>query len=210
MTNLTKESRISTINSVIQKGTTLPAQKEDLKLRLQQRVRAICLERVPAEFGPATKNLPAEWFQHKASAGIYQEVNPYSIVTKSVEHVERHRCWADSVCFEPIKYPANVYFDRAHYAARLDQPDDPESWEVLLADLIAEAKTIRATEDKVRSELEAFLYSVRTYKQVAEKMPELVPHLPPVAGKVYPVTVPVAPLLATLTGLGFDKSAVAP
>lgn len=207
MTNLTKESRAAIIDSVIKTGTDLPEKKKDLTARLEQRVRAINLERVDTDFYRATKTLPAEWFPHKASTELYHDVNPAVIMALSPEDLKRSRRYATNVNFEPIKYPTSTSFSRAHFAKRHEQPDDLDSWEVRLADLIDEAKVIRAAEDKARAELGAFLNSVRTYKQVLEKMPELERHLPAVVGKNYAVAVPVAPLLATLGSLGFDKSA---
>lgn len=207
MTTLTKERREEIIDSVINKGTNLPEKKKELAARVAARVREICLTRVPKDFPAATKNLPAVWFPHLASIGIRREINPLAILQYSEEELQRSRWYDQGVSFEPIKHPFNVRFDRQPLAnGNSEKPNDPESWEVLLSPLIDEALALRSTEDKARGQLAAFLASVRTYKQALEKMPELEGHLPRVAGKSFPISAPVGPLVQMLTGLGFDKS----
>lgn len=213
MTNLTKEKREQIIESVITKGTTIPERKADLKKRTALRVRELCLERVPAEFFAATKNMPAEWFPHCAMAEMPPKVCPDSYVDLTDDQLRNH--WRARVSFEPFRYPINVRFDRTtnihqgldyNVNPPVPKPDDPESWEARLADLLDEAKEIRADEKKARDHLVAFLASVRTYKQVLEQMPELETHLPGVVAKSYPVYVPTGPIVKLLTDLGFDKS----
>lgn len=210
MTALNKTLRQQIIDSVIEKGTTIPARKADLTKRTEARVRELDLSRVPKEFGPSTKLLPKTWFPHAASTQLKPTVNPISIVTLTEQEMRSH--WRSTVSYEPFPHPYDTRFDRAAEKDRgididtkMQKPDDLESWEAKLEDLIAEAEQIVADEKKARSELQSFLYSVNNYKQVLEKMPELEKHLPNYV-KPMPLTVPVGPILKTLGALGFDQT----
>ena len=214
MTNLNQKLRDEIIESVINKGTTIPARKVALKKATELRVRELCLERVPKEFGLATKTLPAEWFPLSAGEGVPYEMCPITLATMTDFEIHRHSWQRFTVPFEPFRHPINTKFHRSTYmdqgqenidGVMVKKPEDLESWEARMADLIKEGKQIRADEEKARTELRQFLYSVKTYKQVLEKMPELEPHLPNYT-KPMPLTVPVAPILRTLGALGFDKS----
>jgi hypothetical protein len=212
MTALNKTLRQEIIDSVIKKGTTIPARKADLKKRTALRVRELDLSRLPAEFGPATKSLPPEWFPLNLSNQMNPKVCPDSYVELTDDQLRSQ--WKAVISYEPFRHPINARFGRNDYIDQgLDhntkpptkKPDDMESWEAVLADLLVEAKQIRADEEEARAELRRFLWSVNNYKQVLEKMPELEPHLPNYT-KPMPLVVPVAPILKTLGKLGFDKS----
>jgi len=212
MTALNKTIRQKIIDSVIQKGTTIPARKQELKKKTALRVRELDLSRVPAEFGPATKTLPPEWFPLNGSSQMNPKACPDSYVELSDEQLRTQ--WMAVVSYEPFRHPISARFHRKDFidqgmdhGARppVKKPDDMESWEAVLADLITEAKKIRADEAQAREELRQFLQSVNNYKQVLEKMPELEKHLPDYS-KPMPLTVPVGPILKTLGALGFDQS----
>jgi hypothetical protein len=215
MTTLNKEIRRKIIDSVIEKGTTIPKRKEELARATEARVRALCLERVPKEFPAATKNLPPEWFPLIASENIKANANPVCVATWSDEQL-RSGHWGIPVSFEPFRHPINTRFSRSDFIDQgmdytdrtnpVRNPADMESWEAKLADLLKKAHKIREDEKRARDELRLFLYSVKTYKQIVEKMPELEKHLPDYE-KPMPLTVPVAPILKTLSALGFDQSA---
>lgn len=212
MTALNKTIRQAIIDSVIERGTTIPARKEDLKKRTALRVRELDMSRIPVEFYPATKNLPPEWFPLSASTQLSPRTCPDSYVELNDEQLRCH--WKAVVSFEPFRHPINTHFSRNDF---IDQGydhsttpptkklDDMDSWEAVLADLLKEAKQIRADEAQARDELKQFLYSVNNYKQVLEKMPELEKHLPNYT-KPMPLVVSVAPILKTLGKLGFDQA----
>lgn len=213
MTNLNQKLRDKIIDSVIEKGTTIPARKEALKKKTSLRVREIDMSRVPKEFAAATKNLPPEWFPLAASAQFSPKVCPDSYI--ELTDSEMRSQWKAVVSYEPFRHPMSARFIRPDEKTRKpikqddgsyeDQPDDENSWEFLLGDLLDEAKQIRDDEAEARKSLRQFLYSVRTYKQVLEKMPELERHLPDYT-KPMPLTVPVAPILKQLGKLGFDQA----
>ena len=214
MTALNKTIRQQIINSVIEKGTTIPARKDDLTKRTEQRVRELCLERVPKDFAAATRNLPRGWFPHHTSEHMPPHVCPTGILAHMDDDYEMRRQWRHTVSFEPFPHPYNTRFDRSPTLNQgMDdstepptrKPDDLESWEARLADLIEEAKRIAADENKARTKLRQFLASVNSYKRVLEKMPELEPHLPNYT-KPMPLVVSVAPILETLGALGFDQT----
>lgn len=206
MTTLNNKLRDSIIDSIIDTGTTLPARKEALKHATEKRVRELCVQRVSQDFISATKNLPVEWFPHESSVNIDRMLNPIEISTNSED--ELRKGWrGGTITFDPIKHPMSARFNRRDYSLHTvgcGKAEDPESWEAKLSDLIGEARQIRADEEKARRELRQFLHSVRTYKQIIEKAPELEPFLPDYE-KPMPLTVPVAPLLSTLNKLGFTK-----
>jgi hypothetical protein len=209
MTALNKTIRQQIIDSVIEKGTTIPKRKEELKKKTEARVRKLDMERVPKEFAAATKNMPPEWFPLAGSASIKPEYCPIAIVTLQPEQLRNQ--WRSTVSYEPFRHPMNTDFNRANakdcginQATKEKNPDDLESWEARLEDLIAEANKIVADEAQARHELSQFLYSVNNYKQVIEKMPELEKHLPNYT-KPMSLTVSVAPILKTLGKLGFDQ-----
>jgi hypothetical protein len=215
MTALNKQLRQTIIDSVIGKGTTIPARKEALKKATEQRVRELCRDRVPEEFAKAAARLPKEWFPHNASADVPPLVCPNAILDAKGDESMLRRSWRHTVTFEPFFHPYNTRFDRPEkihqgmdYTDRdnpVKKPEALDSWEAKLKDLIDEAWKIVNDEKTARAELASFLASVNNYKQVLEKMPELEPHLPDYV-KPMPLTVPVAPILKTLGKLGFDKS----
>lgn len=203
MTALNKTLRTQIIASVIEKGTTIPARKEDLIRRTEARVRQLCLERVPKDFAAAVKTLPPEWFPIVGSETMEPQVCPLAIIKLSSEAMARS--WRYAVSFEPFRHPMGVSFSRVSEAVKNGKESDPESWESKLKDLIDEAHKIMRDEGQACTELRQFLASVNNYKQVLEKMPELEKHLPNYT-KPMPLVVQVGPILKTLGKLGFDQA----
>jgi hypothetical protein len=205
MTNLTKDRRFETIESVIA-ATELPAQKQALIDAVKVKVREIMRLHLPKGFEQATATLPTNWFGHITSVSIQKDCNPVDLL--SMREPDVHRWSYPSFPIEPISMPHYCQADLGMRSLKTEkgEPDNLDSWEVHLTKEIKEANKLRIKEEKLREQLNGFLNSVKTYKQVIEKMPELEKHLPAVAGKQYPVAVSVTPLLNMLTGLGFDQS----
>ena len=199
MTNLSKEIRLAIVESVITKGTVIPADKEAIIKSTQEAVRAWMLGYLPPGFQAATATLPPNWFATESSADIYASDNPEMILNGDTRYY-------GSVKFEPFRRPTKggAYSPAINYR---QEKDSPHRWESVLSAQIDAAKKLRAREEAARTDLLNFLNSCRTYKQVLAKMPELENHLPAPAMPL--VVVNVGPLVASLGKLGFDRSAAA-
>jgi hypothetical protein len=207
-TKLTKERRAAIIESVIA-GTLIPKQKVEIITDTSKRIHEVLMSRVPKDFLAATANMPKEWFSHITSAYIRNEVNPAWLMQHDREINYYYR--NSNVRIEGVRKPQNMRDDGNIYDLMKGRPkeEQADTWEAYLDKQITAAKQLAEKEDKLRSELSGFLQSVKTYAEVIDKMPELERHLPRVPAKEYPIAVSTAPLVKTLTGLGFDQSAPA-
>lgn len=200
-TRLTKERREQIIESVFN-ATLLPKKKKDLIKRTTEKVRSLVNSKLPKEFEPAIKNLPKEWFAKNYQVSIHKDVNPISLLE---DEEKFKKMWSyNQVNYDHFYCPVSFNPSIESWIKVHNKPDNKESWEEYLAKEIAEAKKLRAKEDKVRQTTSEFLWSVNTYKQVIEKMPEFERHLPNYV-KHYPIAVNTGPLTNLLDGLGFDQ-----
>jgi len=204
MTNLTHESRKQITESVVNKGTFLNEEKAAIKKSTQEAVRKAVLATLPKGFHDAIKNLPPEWFRKCSGASLQSDANPVALSDRKKYESERYPGnWRNN--YTHIEFTSFLVPDS--FNNRYNDPSFGQDWcEKHLAAQIDAAKKLHAKEQALRDELNAFLYSVKTYKQVLEKMPELESHLPAPKVKSYPVAVSTAPLVAKLADLGFDRS----
>ncbi len=197
MTNLNKENRAATIESVI-KGTFIPDEKAAIIASTSAAVRAQLVSYLPDGFEAAIANLPPKWFDSEADHSLHHKHNPVSILAgKTSGH--------DTIRFEKFSRPyGNSYQVLCDYSPT--DKESPHQWHKVLAAQIDAAIKLRTKEDTLRNELGAFLASCKNYAQVLAKMPELERHLPAPPTKAFPVVTSTAPLLKTLGKLGFDRS----
>lgn len=211
MTTLNNAARLAIIESVIEKGTTIPAERQAIFDDTAKVARAFMLRQLPKDFEAATKILPPEWFNTcSATPDLRADSHPCSIL-KRLAKGESHRTYGNSIKFEAFRVPYSFRVDVWHHAPRND--DERERfkeadglWPDILKSQIAAALKLRAKEDALRAELRDFLSSCRTYKQVLEKAPQLERHLPPVATKPMPLVVSTTAMNSLLKKAGFDQS----
>lgn len=199
MTVLNKERREAIIDSVIKKGTTIPKRKADLMTATKAKVRETLRKRLPEGFESVAAAVPHGWFRVLTEVAIHRDANPMAIYS--------HQCCGTyvSIVFDPMRAPYSIDIEPDSLQRKGTSKETNDCWELILADEIKEAKSIADTEEKLRDELMGFLLSVKTYKQVLERMPELEPHLPKNPVKTYPVVASTTPLLNLLTAVGFDQ-----
>lgn len=199
MTNLTKDIREQIVQSVLA-GTWIPEKKAAILKSTGEAIREVWRKYLPEGFEAATATLPPAWFPKESVEYLSCAVNPDLIMQPTNSRGEK--CSSSNFSVPPLAVPENF---RPEY--RYNGVGHIPFWSEALAPQIKEAQKLRAAQDKLEEELRGFLYSVKTYKQVLEKMPELERHLPKPAAKPMPVATSTAPLLSTLAKLGFDKGA---
>lgn len=204
MTNLNKEIRAAVIESVI-KGTYIPEQKAAILAATSKAVRDLVVLALPEGFAVATATLPPQWFGSVSHFDVCKEQCPRAIL----DGADRWKGYGSVLIkFESVITPPhhNIHSLLLQDKKSGNNESWTQFWERHLAAQIAAATKLRAKEDALRSELGAFLASVKTYKQVVEKMPELERHLPPPPTKVFALVTSTAPLEKALTSLGFDRT----
>lgn len=203
---LTIERRAKIVESVYE-ATLLPKQKAALEKKTKEIVRETLIALLPAEFIPATITLPKGWFAHTSQISMRSTVCPMSLMKYRTSEEEKKQLYYHYVHFEPIRRPANQSLDNEIDSFMNDGSikDNRKSWEYILRKEIEQAKKIAEKEGEIRTNLMAFLNSVKTYSGVLAKMPELERHLPDVPVKQYPIVANVGPLVNLLDGLGFDQ-----
>ena len=204
MTNLNKENRAATIESVI-RGTFIPEEKLAIMAATTKAARDLVLRSLPEGFIPATANLPTAWFDSVTYLDVHKEQNPRCILDGK-ERWERHSTAV--IKFDKvITPPHHTIYSLLGVNGKGDRESWREFWARSFAAQIDAATKLRDKEEKLRDELMAFLHSVKTYKQVIEKMPELERHLPAPPVKAFPIATSTAPLVKILGKMGFDRSA---
>lgn len=200
MNTLNKERRAHIVDSVIEKGTTIPKRKEALTKATCAKVREVLRKRLPKGFESVSSAVPDGWLRVMTDVSVHRDANPLSIIKG------HYHCTYQNISFEPLRVPSSINIEPAclQKKGKADETDD--CWELILANEIKEAHNIADTEEKLRDELMGFLLSVKTFKQVRERMPELEPHLPKKPVKTYPVVASTTPLLNLLTAVGFDQA----
>lgn len=182
-TRLTNEMRNEIADSVIA-ATNLPDERKEIERLTSEVARDWMLSQQPPEFVALVKGHPAQWF-HLDNDLYVREHNPLQVLEISL--------WSHS-----INYPAPV-------PIAVNTSPSPAECQEIFGDLCARAEKWVEQRDQVRGELMAYLNSCRTVEKALENMPELTPHVPKAAAKVYPLVAP-SNVLSKLSQLGFDRT----
>lgn len=184
-TRLTKAMREEILDSVLV-ATDFEKKKKDILQRAGQVARKELLKLVPEEFLEMIKNRPQEWFLHDASVELHKDYAPENAFNEIPNY-----WYGCNLAFEPIPHPCG---------AAMDIPKERQA--KLFTPFRKEADKLRAKQDKLRSDMRAFLLSCSTVEKVLEQMPELKPHIPEKA-EFFAPTVNTNNLLSQLMKSGF-------
>ena len=184
-TNLNKTNRAEIIESVI-RATDLGEQRTKILESARIVARRVVRDSLPPEFNAlvAQATDPA-WFPMQTEVWGSCHEHPRGILERE-----------GYVHFDPVPVPA-----------RFPQYSDLRNTLVeALAPLTAQAKELVAREEKIRTDLMAYLLSCKTAEAAVKGMPELAKHVPAVAAPCYALVAP-SNVLTELLAVGFKTEA---
>lgn len=186
-TRLTKYARIEIVNSVMKSTTRLHAEREQIVLDIKQAVASAVRASRPEGFHDLVAHAPKEWFT--LCAYVYWGKNPVWVMGVAIDATAQYE---SSIMFDdPIVTTPHSGVDMR----KLEK--EPE--------FVALVERAGKWADKyltMRGQLATFLASCSTVEALAERMPELIKHIPK-AQVSYPLVAP-SNLLSVLLAEGFD------